>query len=719
MSDNGIQSTNELGGVMFNKPKDFDVPKNEDWYKKYALFVASKYNHIIPVLGNYILGPNEVAERWASRILLTEAYVKASQNDEFFGFMGRDEVNNPLQTRFVKDITPYTIFKHLWGNMRKNCMSLPKTVYANAVQNEALSDKNLSINMAKMKVDYAAEFQQMQQQGAQFKPMGGEEFESHDEIDECAKTMQDGMSSFFTAAMKDFLYSQKWEEKCGKMAEYLVPSYFSCVELQPKGKDIEWTVHRPGQCIWDNTFDDELGRRARYQGFVKNMSVPELLSVREYNWTEQEKIDIQNYATEIPNNTDTIMQLNNMTGVNNLVWWGLLSRVPAIAVVRAYFISWDEDNDCETWYQCDYIGNKWVKNAKKCDNITYNKDGSMNPPLRHFIPEMTYGCNSSIIYKMQQISGKITGINAKIDSLIARAKGKVPAFFADKVPPGTTQVSLLKQIASGLVFLKGAEIDSIMGDPDNKSRGLVEVMDFTASVADIQTLRSEVAYWENKLREMASTPLVQLGTQTEVIGKGVQEATIEQSTFGMLPLYRGFMLHINDILNVAAQMKKNLLTNIEDTEKYALQVSPKQFSYFEITKDFSLVDLQIYLDELDQIDEAEKQHIRDIAERQSQIPGTWFDALDAAKMMTFSTKTELINYMENRRRTWKAEQAKLAAEQHQAAEQQQALNNQTQENIADTQADATLANTALKQKGDEKMLAMGHVMEDGKEQPAN
>lgn len=712
----GIQSTNEYGGTTFDKPKDLGVPKDKSWYKQYALYVSSKYNFIVPRFNQVPLAPNEVPRRWATEILLNESLIKSEYDNPLFGFMGRDEHNNALATKFIKEHLPYVIFKHIWGNIRKNCMDLPRTVYANSIYNEALEEKDLSINMAKMKIDHADKFAGMQEMGAEFKPTGAQEFESAEEVDEYSNTMQDAMAEFFTCSTKDFLYSQHWEEKCSKMAEYLIPAYFCRVELIPHEKDIEWVVHRPAQCIWDNSFDDELGRRQRIQAVVENCSVPSLLSRKEYNWSDTEIKEIQNLASEIPNNSDTIIQLNNMSGATNLIWWGMLNRVPSIAVVKCRWISWDEENDCETWYQCDYIGNKFVKNAKKCDNITYNKDGSMNTPFLDFIPEMTYGINIGIITRMREITGLIEGITAKINSLVARAKGKVPVFFGDKVPTGTTQASLLKQVASGLVFLKGTDIDQIQAEAKT-SRSLADVLDLTAAVVDIQTFRNEISIWENKLREMASTPLIQLGAQTQIIGKGVQEQTIEQSTVGMIPLYHGFMLYVNQILNVQAQMKKGLISMSENTEKYALQVSKNQYKYFEVTKEFSLPELQIYLSQSDQIDEADKAHIRALAERDASIPNSWFNTLDAVELLTMSTKTEMVNYLRYKKKMFDAKQAKLAAEQQAAEAAAQQAQQQTQLQQTEIQTEGTLANTALKQKGDEKYLAMEHVLEDGKEQP--
>lgn len=717
MESHGIQATNEYGGAVFNKPEDIGVPKDKKWYHQYGLYVSAKYNFIIPRFSTAPVLPNQVARRWATEILANESMVKSEYDNDMFGFMGRDENNNALPTRFIKEHLPYVIFKHIWGNIRKTCVTLPRTVYANAIYNEALEEKELSINMAKMKIDHAEDFNKLKQAGVEFKPMGNQEFNSAEEVEEAGKTMQDAIAEFFTCQAKDWLYSQHWEEKFSKMAEYLIPAYFCRVELIPHKHDIELVVHRPAQCIWDNSFDDELGRRQRLQGVVENKSVPQLLAIKEYNWTDEEKKEIQNLASEIPDNSDTIMQLNNMQGVTNLIWWGMLSKVPSIAVVKARFISWDDENECETWYQCDIIGNKFVKNTKKCDNITYNKDGTMNPPFMDFIPEMTYGINTSIFTKMRELVALIEGVQAKITTLIARAKGKVPVFFGDKVPTGTTQSSLLKQVASGLVFLKGVDIDQMVNEAANKSaRSLADVLDLTAAVVDIQTFRSEIGVYENKLREMASTPLVQLGAQTEIIGAKVQAQTIEQSTLGMFPLYHGFMLYISNILNIQAQMKKGLISTSESTDEYSLQVSPNQYKYFKVTKNFSLPELQIYLSQSDQLDEADKAHIQALAEREASIPDSWFDTLDAVELLRMNTKTEMVNYLRYKKKTFEDKQAAAAAQQQEIAAQEAEANRATQENITDTQVEGTLANTAMKQQGDMKQLAMEEVMADGREE---
>lgn len=719
---NALPTTTAYGGAVYNKPNDFGVEKNEAWYKQYAQYVASKYNFIIPQFGyngnpalpdsniGSVVSNNDSWVRWATNCLLNESYVKAQQRDGLFGFMGTDETNNALPTKFIKDPTPYVIFKHILGNIRKNCATLPETVYANAVTNEALKDRDLGINMAKMMIDHEEDFKEAKEAGIEFSPMGKQEFKTAQEVENYANNMQDAMASFFTAYTKDFLYSQNWEEKCGKMAEYLIPSYFCRIELVPQGNEIKWNVFRPAQCIWDNTFDDELGRRQRFQGVVENWTVPELLS--KYDWTEAEKQEINATAAEIPNNGNTITQLNNMNGATDLVWWGTMSRVPTVAVVKAKFISYDEELDRPTWYECELIGNKWVKNAKPCENLTINKDGSINTPFLDFIPEMTYGVNFSIIDKMREISGLITGINAKINFLIARAKGKVPVFMGSKFPTGTTELQLLRSIAGGLILLDDVDMDDLQRQNKDK---IVEVLDLQGAAQDMMQFRSEVMYWENKLRELASIPLVALGAQTQVVGAKVQQETVEQSTYGLYPLYHGFMLYINHILNVSAQMKKNIISTIEDKEEMKFQVSPRQFKYFEATKYTSLPEIQIYMSQADQITEADKAHIQAMAERETSVPNGWFTTLDAAELLTMPTKTEMINYLRYKRQTWerKQEEAAMAAAQQAQAEQEAAL--QTQENVAEIQGENTLANTALKGNLDLKNMAAEAVLTDGQD----
>jgi len=709
-----MPQTNQYGGVLYNKPNDFGVPKDEKWYFQYCQYVSSKYNFLIPQFGwngdtsvsstVNSQGSNLIV-RWATNCLLNEQYVKAQQNDRLFGFMGTDEVNTPLPTKFIKDPTPYVIFKHILGNMRKSVSTLPNTVYANAITNEALKEKGLSINMAKMKIDHAEDFAEAQEAGIEFAPMGNQEFSSPEEVEEFAGTMQDSMASFFTSETKDFLYSQNWEEQCGKMAEYLIPSYFCRVELIPQGTEIKWNVFRPAQCIWDNTFDDELGRRQRFQGVVENWSVPDLLV--KWTWTEAEKQELNSIAAEIPNKGNTIIQLNNMNGATDLVWWGTMSRVPTVAVVKARWMSYDEETGRETWYQGDLIGNKWVKNFKPCENLTINKDGTINTPFCDFIPEMTYGVNYSIVDKMREISGLITGINGKINFLIARAKGKVPVFMGSKFPTGTNQIQLLRDIAAGLVFIDDVDMDELQRLNKDK---LVEVMDLQAAAQDITTFRNEVLYWENKLRELASIPLVSLGAQTEIIGAKVQQETVEQATYGLYPLYHGFMLYLNQILNVQAQMKKNLISTLEDKESMRFQVSPRQFKYFEVTKNDSLPDIQIYLSQADQLEEADKAYIRAWAEREASKPQTWLDGEVAIELLTFNTKTEMVNYLRYKRKAWEMKQAKQQQEAAAMQQQQAAEANQTQENIAEIQGENTLANTALKGKLDHKGKVIDSVL---------
>lgn len=702
-----VSENTDIQFAFGGKPSDIEE-KTDKWFESYSRWVANQYNPILPsnIFGNVAEDGTDRPLRWADRILETRMFIYGIQDTTPINYMAMDELNNPLPIAINNDETIYELYKHLLGSMVKKLGTLDETIYAKNITNEALEYRNMVLNVAKAKIEAADVFRDLNGVGVSMNTVSEDEIERNGE-----ETVQDVISKYFTAYSKDWLWKTDWETWAKQAFMYLMPAYFCRAEIYTEGGYVKVHIPRPEFCIWDNSADHEFGKLERYQGTIHTYTAPELF--REYpDMYEDETIrqEVQDILTNSQNLTgqQNAAYYNMFQNTASLLWWQNINNIPLITVVKAKFQSLDEDGKV-CWYMCDLIGNKWIRNKKKVANQRVDPYGNILPPDIDYIPDMQGGFNRSDFHRMINLANQIKGLEAKINLLVVRAKGKIPVFLLNKLK-GMDTFSLMRDVANGLVFIPGVDIDQL-GESD-RDKMLSFILDLSADYQGIQTFRSEIEVKKNQMRDIASIPLLALGTQTDNVGKGVQNRTIEQATFGQLPLTYGYTQWINNVVQAACDVRKGLIyLQKDDIVKESLQITKRQFQVFEVTKDFTEAQLQIYITAEDEAVKEMKAFMMQIFEREAQIPDNYVDSTVVVEAMQCNTVTEMITLLNYKKKVWDQKREKAAAE---AAKQQQ-INNMmtqvTQENIADKQVRGNLANEALKQEGGLESQANDHAHE--------
>lgn len=685
---------------FINKPDDL-AEKNEDWYLNYARYVAAKYNHIIPQFYPRVVDNDTIQrpDRWASMVMRAYSYVFAEQINGLYDYMAMDENNNPYPIKLVNSHIIQMLIKHMQGTMQDMINTLPDTVYAKCLDNEFLSYKKNLINLAKLKHEFKFVFEDLVHSGMEFDPIGGKDYETTEELEETMETtVQHDMEKYFTAWCADWLYKtdyMSWVKQC---LRYLVPAYFNRVELYTEDWDIKIKVHKPQNCIWDNGYDDEFGTKRRLLGVIEEYTIPQLKAA--YPDLKKEQLEaLQAKAKEYQNAVfNTADSVGLQTG--GIIWFSNASNVPVVTVAKTYWVSIGEDG-LTTWYRTDLIGNEYPKNMGLVDNLIVDNYDNLIPPFFDYIPELINGKNKGPVEMAMDIVDRLKGIRAKSDLLINRIKGNIITLFADKFPNGADHLSILQDIANGLLTLEGVDIDDLNPN-QNRGNQLFDVKNIGVDIDSYRALSEERIRLESEIKEIFSIPTVALGQQQNVIGKGVQEQTIIASSYGVKPFNDGFAQYINNIVGGACEMRKNLilLSDGSDEQLETLQLTPRQYQIFKVSKDWSLSKLNIYLDSKDIISEQQRAEYRMIFEREAQNPQSFVDAEVVADAIACKTNTQLRALLKYKKKVFEDKQQQARREQEALAAQQAANANQTQENIATIQNQGKLANTAMKVEGD-------------------
>lgn len=693
----------EADSGILGKPIDTDE-KNVAFFISYSRYIQNFYNPVLPTNLDFgvsdMVNSSGVPIRWVQRYIETWAYIQGIQNDLAISYMANDENNNPLPSIITEENTLYELYKHLMGSMVKKMMTLSETVFAKNITSEALEDKNMILNVRKAKL----EMQQIINSIQQAKAVNGTpqamvaiQAQTQDELDkESEETVQDVASTYFTNYIKDWLWKTGWEKWTKQAFSNLLPAWFIRAELYTEKGQVKIKIHRPPNCIFDSSEDDEFGEREKAQAVICQYSVPELFQKYPNLYNDpnvRNEINQIAKGSAIEGSSLNMNYLNTYLNTTGLLWWQIVRGVPKVSVLECAFESTDENGKL-CWYECDFIGNRWLENYSKLKNQRFDNQGKPLPKYIDFMPDIQNGFNRSDFHRMIGLANQIKAIEFKIGLLIVRAKGKIPVFVTQKLSEGQSIQTILQDIATGLVVLEGVDIDQL--NSAAKDPKFAILLDFSADAQAIQTFRGEIEVKKNQMRSIASIPLMTLGMQNENTGKGVQDRTIEQATFGQIPVTYGFTQWTNNVISGAAQIRKNLIyLQKEQSIEEQLQVSKDEFQTFTVLKDFTNAEIQVYISDTDTLNETLISRLDSIFERESQLPNTYLDSAVYAEALTKKTVTQLVNFLNYKKKVFTRKQEEAAA----AAAQKEKADQMSQEaataNLTDKQVHGNLANTAL------------------------
>jgi len=683
----------------------------EKWYKQHAQFIAGRYNHSLPYFGIKDT-KGGTTRRWVTDVYKWLTYSLAKQGEGAYDFFARSEENIDLHTTLINDKTIRKLVKHIEGNLAEMVENLPDFVSAKGVSNEIIRSKESKMNMAKMFIDMEYVFNTFKELGLEVEnPVQGQYNSEEELIKYGEETLQEAIEVIMTDAARDFLYKNDWRSFFQLVASYLIPAWFSRVEIFADRGDIKVKVHRPTQCIWDNSVDDIYGRKARFWGTVESLTVPELFKA--YDFTDEEKEEVEKLAKNesLPFSYDGLSgyygvnDLNNMYGVTDLLWWNQTNSVNTVTVVKATWKAWEKmanGKDGETLYQCVLIGNKYIKKFGKRKNLVESKTNKSDilPPYIDFIPDMQYGFNVGIIEGIFELADRIRGLQAKKDLLINRAKGRVPYIVADRLPAGTNAQTLTRDISiTGVVVINEADIDDFNQE---SSRRIMGTLDITGDVQTISVITQDIELLKMYMEDAVSIPKMVQGGQTGVHGAREINQTIKQAMYGMKGFYEGWRGYVNNIVGYAADLFK--LINTKDNEKevkvFTGKLTSRQMKILKLVKEYSLSDIQIYFDNNDVVTQADRQRYEEMGFAALQSGQGWFDPLILARIQTMKSNSEIINYLESEKKKWVMQQAIQQQQQMEMQMAQQQAQQEAQENMVAAQVQGAQQQTQLKAEAD-------------------
>jgi hypothetical protein len=450
------------------------------------------------------------------------------------------------------------------------------------------------------------------------------------------------------------------------------------------------------QNIWDNSKTDSFLTEKRVAGRIYyRLTGGEVLA----NWGDQLSKDaIEEIKRGSSSDMSEYLMVYN-TPVNNYNLWAYQTgenKIEGYSAVKMYFKGhrgmnymktdkgqivkmkfYDEkgekikglkekgDYSDEAWYTATLIGNKWVVDYGLAENIAYENIGQRLPqcPLVQVVPNMTLDQYKSDVSKIRQIQDEVDYYANKIKDKAIRDWGKNYVIRGKALGLNDIEELLEDFRAQSITVTveNGEEANS-----DLQPGKDIQTVDLTLD-PNIMSYVNLKATLVREMREVMSMPDAAIGLQKTIIGKAVQENTMQASNTGLAPFYNCMLTFFQKTLQTSVNMQKLAFAADDMDDVIEEIIGVDGLNYIKATSLTTFDYYGIYLSIADMIKPDERKKLIDEAMIAVQQDPSLLPYM--IKIRRFKTYTEAENYLDylfSKREREKAE-AQEAQMQQQAA----------------------------------------------------
>jgi hypothetical protein len=646
------QRTNQ-NPITYTPPKVFvkESEKTPEWFASYARWaVRTFYNQSIspfqPITGVRVGIADECIENWR--------YIKGEQSNNQFAYLTQDFSNNDIPATWIPGQKIQELYKHLSG------------VILGSIENIEVTAKNLSEHVASerskiydkliMGLEINDLINQTLPPNIKFDPINDPDADlsTKEDIKKYAEKWQDKYSIIGERIGRSQIYQDDLKAKYLQDAQNQIAGGISAMLTEVVDGKVVNTVYPNYEIIWDNRDNDPWNNNAMLCGFVKHsMPYEEFIAKFQDELTSEDIEEIRQMAMAANKEVldDFLNYYNSAFGNGRYMWWNDAgTQNMTITYATVYFLAPEdyrykngknakgkavtfeiEDNktyegvkgyevsgDYSGWsvYQVTLAGNKYILNYGKMPNQVRPYDVKSKPmlPMRIFCSDMSLGYGKSIVSRLKQNQNLLDAYAYKIQDKVAADWGKNYIFNGAKLT-GTDAVQIANELKRLHVTIGVPSGEP--GDPTDASR-MVESIDQTldANIIRYIELRAMV---KEEMEETVSVSRIALGQQQNTVGKGVQQNTINQNSYGTATLMWGMMKHFNNIMQYNVNLKQMQYLFKEGAQE-ELVIGDEGSEVLDILdpQEFGTQKLLTYIEIGSVIDQQMKENIRTIALSEAQ-----------------------------------------------------------------------------------------------------
>lgn len=689
------------------------VPESQmtpEWYIKNIKAVSQHYNTTTYNDLSFDTRP------YVHKYLEHYKYYFGKQSSESLAFMQEAAPNVSLPAKWVPGKKIMSLLEHMRGSFLKVTNALNVTTFSTT--DSTLDNKNIVENALIM--DYlAAPFHEA------LKSMTGRDetlagigsFSSVDEIKEFMQYDFLTANEMIAKELSDhLLFSNHYREKFMQLFTHMLIANVAPVKIYVENGMVKWRVVNPLTFCHDTGVDNEYGRKMQFAGEVRYLTIPQILE--EYQGKLKPATIQFLKEISVDSKHPAIAEMDRNSGP------GYYRFFNGVLMMRISDAEWMGVKNLKVDRSEDKYGNKHVQFTEKKKGQNYpvqcvrygvligdshlveygeaanqlrRPDSLADTELNYkiFMPGHILGHNTSVVEKLQAHQDNVDLYKYKIQLAISRDKGKVYTIDTSQLD-GVDDINEIATIAQtvGIIPYNSYNDETGMSKPSGK---YFDVIDLSLD-PNVKNYLQLIDQEHKEMEEIVNIPAMALGQQQAVVGLGVQQNTIAQSTLGTLNYYDGFLKYVENVLQHSINVQKMVLDYDEkDTITKFNIVGRTRSKILKISNDFRFEDIGVYIDANDMVEPAAKQRILAIAQAMAQ--NGLMEMIDFVKLDQMDTYTEMTNYLEQSLRLKKIErqqqeqmQAQIAQEQQQ--QQQASMERQNAARVASEQMRSDAKNEA-------------------------
>lgn len=544
----------------------------------------------------------------------------------------------------------------------------------------------------------------MEEIGVRFQIADPTEVTDFDDVEDYMADYKHKTAKIYADLANGIYTTEGWASDCPRMYMYAYINSLLGVEHYMHNNKPCHNVIMPYHLLVDRRIDDDFGKYDEFRGWVKPVTINELLRLR------PELLPYKDELYTLSSDADEYKRYSQLgygrinwlcSGNSNMVSWakvywrgfkdieedlkqgnittpivpvevinrsvgstvyrvnGQIFNTPEAAEAAAIEATKASPYGREEIYQAELIAGRYLIRCKPADNVVAMAQDStrLEFPILRFMPNMFLGQSMSEVARLHQLQDQLDMLDFKIMELIGKAKGRKYAIKSDTIAASPKE--FIEDLATHDVIFTKSTGES---DDENNRGRMVEGMDFTIDPM-IRELNAIYLEREKRMENIASTSDVGLGQQGYYVGLGSQQQTIAQNNNGVAYLNDMFFDFMVYNMRYQCNMMKNFLASHPD-HKYRALLGDGAMRFIQMNKDkiFDYVYVALYLEDIST--EQQKARWTSILQAFSQNPDYGIDGLDILKLDMSNTPRVTIDAIErnirkNKRDKQKREDAQM------------------------------------------------------------
>lgn len=579
-----------------------------DMCKYYASFynafeVASSFDGVLP---------KSMVEEMMENIKFYYGF----QDNAVFGSLTKTTEGSDIPAVWINGQKIRQLVDHIKGNVIQMAEPIGKSIAANSISKDAVKKQKDVFE----KIDFAHELSEMigdlPASDIAFAPAGKVDYSDPFKVRKLKEEYRKKFEKTGTVLARSIYFSNNAKQQFINDGVYQAIANLNMCEIKIENGRLVMNEIPPYYAVYDfNSHDDD---NHDFAGYIIPRTYEDVL--RRYPHLEELKNDYNKIKTNPETFTDFMDSCN--LGFNNMLW-----VYPDRKRVSEAVIYWLAPADTRFRSKVNAYGKKNYKkikdHARYDDKMGYEIKGDFSAYMVHYavvvagkylarygyepyqvrsyianekpsLPILTYchekkaGYVRSIVSRLKANQIELDRLAYKIQELTSSDLGHVKFVRGDKLNENIN----VKNIVDDLKQFKITVIPPSGDESSDSIRDIVMGEDITNNQYIVTYLRLKQEQRE-EMEAIVSIPPAALGMQRSVIGKGVQENTISQSTLAMLGFYEGLSEYWRKKMQYAINKYKLFIS--DKPGEYILPVNSSEMEVINITRDFRYEDLYVYV----------------------------------------------------------------------------------------------------------------------------